>query len=75
MITEGRIVYFQAPGPENTEDVFRIAKARAEQLGIKNILVASTIGHTGAKATEFFKGSRVIVVSHFTGFREPNTAV
>ena len=73
MVTEGKIIYFQAPGPENTEDVFRIAKARAEQLGIKNILVASTTGHTGAKATEFFKGSRVIVVSHFTGFREPNT--
>jgi len=73
MITEGKIIYFQAPDPENTEDVFRIAKARAEQLGIKNILVASTTGRTGAKATEFFKGSRVIVVSHFTGFREPNT--
>jgi len=73
MITEGKIVYFQAPGPENTQDVFRIAKARAEQLGIKNILVASTTGDTGAKATEFFKGTRVIVVSHFTGFRGPNT--
>lgn len=73
MITEGKIIYFKALGPENTEDVFRIAKARAEQLAIKNILIASTTGSTGAKATEFFKGSRVIVVSHFTGFREPNT--
>jgi hypothetical protein len=57
MMTEGKIVYFQAPGPENTDDVFRIAKSRSEQLGVKNILVASTTGHTGAKAIEFFKGT------------------
>ena len=73
MITEGKIVYFDAPGPGNTDDVFRIARARSEQLGIKNILVASTTGQTGAKAAEFFRGSRLIVVTHSAGFRGPNT--
>jgi hypothetical protein len=73
MVTEGKIVYFQAPGPGNTDDVFRIAKARSEQLGLRNILVASTTGHTGAQAAEFFKGTRLIVVTHSAGFRGPNT--
>ena len=73
MLAEGKIVYFQASGPENTDEVLRIAKARSEQLGIKNILVASTTGHTGAKAIECFKGTQLIVVTHFTGFRGPNT--
>jgi uncharacterized protein len=73
MITEGKIVYFQAPGPVNTDEVFRIARARSEQLGIRNILVASTTGHTGAQAIEFFKGTRLIVVTHSAGFRGPDT--
>ena len=69
MITEGKIVYFQVPGPGNTDDVFRIARARSEQLGIRNILVASTTGRTGAQAIDFFKGTRSIVVTHSAGFR------
>jgi uncharacterized protein len=73
MPAEGKIVYFQASGPENTDEVLRIAKGRSEQLGVKNILVASTTGHTGAKAIELFKGTKLIVVTHFTGFRGPNT--
>ena len=70
---EAKIVYFENPGGENTEEVFRIAKQRAEELGIKTILVASTGGSTGVKAVEAFKGLRVIVVSHATGMREPDT--
>ena len=75
MTEKGKIVYFQTPGPENTDEVFRIASVRAEQLGIKNILVASTTGQSGAQAVEFFKGtrSRVIVVTHSAGVRGPNT--
>ncbi|MFC1928121.1 pyruvate kinase alpha/beta domain-containing protein [Chloroflexota bacterium] len=70
---EGKTVYFSKPGPENTEEVLRIAKLRAEELGIKSILVASTTGNTAASATEVFEGMRVIAVSHSAGFKEPNT--
>jgi hypothetical protein len=70
---EGKIVYFENPGKENTEEVFRIAKQRAKELGIKTILVASTSGNTASKAMEAFKGLRVIAVSHATGMREPDT--
>ncbi len=70
---EGKIVYFPQPGSQNTDEVFRLAKLRAKELGIKSILVASTTGDTAVKAVETFKGVRVVAVSHFTGMREPNT--
>ena len=70
---EAKIVYFEKPGGENTETVFALARQRAEELGIKTILVASTTGKTAVKAMDIFKGLRVIVVTHGAGFREPNT--
>lgn len=70
---EARIVYFNRPGKENTDEVLRLAGRRAEELGIKSILVASTTGDTALKAMEIFKGARVAAVSHFTGMAEPNT--
>jgi len=70
---EAKIVYFDEPGKENTDEVLRLAKRRAKELGIKTILVASTTGDTALKAMEVFKGARIVAVSHFTGMREPNT--
>jgi hypothetical protein len=69
---EVKAVYFTKPGPENTDEVLRVAKQRAQELGIKKLLVASTIGNTAAKAVDIFQGLTVIVVSHATGSREPN---
>ena len=70
---EGKIVYFEKIGRENTEEVLRIARERAEELGIKTILVASTYGDTAARAVEVFEGFRVVAVTHANGIREPNT--
>jgi len=70
---EAKTVYFENPGSENTEEVLRIAKQRAETLGIKTILVASTKGDTAVRAMEVLKGFRVIVVSHSTGFAGSDT--
>ncbi len=69
---EGKTVYFAKPGPENTEEVLHIAKLRAEELGIKSIVVASTTGNIAVRATEVFDGMRVVVVSHHTGSAGPN---
>ncbi len=70
---ELKIVYFEKPGGEvNTGKTLSLAKKRAEELGIKTIVVASTVGKTAAKAVGVFKGYKVIVVTHTTGFREPN---
>jgi hypothetical protein len=70
---ERKIVYFEKPGPANTEETLRIAKSRAEEAGIKTILVASARGETGARAAELFEGYKVIVVSHSTGLKGPDT--
>lgn len=67
-----RGVYFDRQGRENTERTLEIAKARADELGIETILVATTTGETGARAAEFFKGYNLVVVTHSTGFRQPN---
>ena len=66
---EAKITYFGNTGKENTEAVLAIAKKRAEELGIKTIVVASTGGDTAAKAVDAFSGLRVIAVSHVTGMR------
>jgi hypothetical protein len=67
-------VYFDKPGNENTEETLRLAKRRADQLGIKNIIVASYTGYTGALASEIFKGYNLVVSAGMMGFTEPNVA-
>ena len=69
---ELKTVYFENPGSVNTDETLRIARQRAEELGIKNVLVASTIGDTAVRAMDAFQGLRVIVVTHVTGFRTPD---
>jgi len=65
------ITYFEERGEKNTDETLKAAKKRAEELGIRDIVVASTRGGTGVKAVEVFKGYNVVVVTHSTGFREP----
>jgi hypothetical protein len=65
-------VYFEKPGSGNTERTLQIAKARAEELGIRTILAATTSGATGVRAAEEFRGFNVVVVTHSTGFKQPN---
>jgi len=67
------ILYFSNPGESNTEETLKAAKERAEQLAIKDIVVASTRGPTGLKAVEVFKGYNIVVVPHVTGMRELGT--
>jgi hypothetical protein len=70
---ESKIVYFEKPGgDENTGKTLVLAKARAEELGIKTFVVASTVGGTAVKSVGVFKGYKVIIVTHVMGFREPD---
>lgn len=69
---EGRIVYFDKPGKDNTAEVLKIAKKRAKELGIKTIVVATTTGYTAVEASKAFKGMKVIAVTHSTGFGKPD---
>ena len=65
-------IYYKQPGPQNTARTLEIARRRAEELGIHTILVASTRGETGVQAAQQFQDFDVVVVTHSTGFREPN---
>jgi len=65
-------VYFEEPGKANTEETLKLAKKRAEALGIKNIVIASYTGYTGVLASEIFKGYNLVVSAGMMGFREPN---
>jgi hypothetical protein len=68
---EHKTVYFNMAGRHNTDAVLRLVKEYATKENIKDIVVASTTGETGAKAARMFKGLNVIVVTHHVGFREP----
>lgn len=64
--------YFQKPGPQNTERTLETAAKRADELGIRHIVVATTSGKTGLLAAQVFKGKNVVVVTHSAGFLKPD---
>lgn len=69
---EKKILYFDEIVDGNTEKTLAAAKKRADELGIKEIVVSSTRGGTALKALDLFgEGYKVIVVTHSAGFREP----
>ena len=65
------ILYFSKTGEVNSDETLKIAKERAEELGLKDVVVASTRGTTGVKAVEQFEDFNVVVVPHVTGMRDP----
>jgi hypothetical protein len=69
---ETQTIYFLEPGSANTEKTFEVAKKRADELGTKTIVVASSSGETGLKAVQAFTGCKVVVVTHATGFPAPD---
>ena len=50
----------------------KLAKRRADELGIKAIVIASYTGYAGVLASEVFKGYNLIVSAGMMGFTEPN---
>lgn len=68
----GGITYFDRPGKDNTERTLQVARERAEQLGLRQVVIATTGGETGKRATEVFQGYHLVVVTHSTGSSEPN---
>lgn len=69
---ERKTVYFHNCGEKNTVALLRLVKTYAREEGIKDIVVASTRGNTGVKASKMFKGLNVVVVTHHSGFLGPN---
>jgi len=69
--TKEETIYFEAPGEQNTDALLNIIKKYVEKRNIQDIVVASTRGLTGVKASEILKGRNVVVVTHHAGFKEP----
>jgi len=69
---EGKIVYFEKPGPSNTDETLRLAAEAAKQHGIGKIVLASTRGVTARRAAELLAGTdiKLVVVPHQFGFTE-----
>jgi hypothetical protein len=70
MASKKSIIYFDSPG-DHTVESLKAAKERAEELGIMDIVVASTEGTTALKALDVFNGYNVVIVTHVTGYKEP----
>jgi hypothetical protein len=71
-IMELKTVYFEQPGKDNTDAVFKLVQQRINELGIKTVVVASTGGDNAVKAVNALKGVKVVAVAHSDGFRTPN---
>jgi len=70
---EGKILYHEEVKRENTEQTFKVARQRGQELDIMTFVVASTSGWTGVQAMKAFEGLKLIVVGSCYGSREPNT--
>jgi uncharacterized protein len=68
---EHHTCYFPHAGPQNTDAVLRLVAARARDLGIGTVVVASTTGATALAAADALPDLRLVVITHEAGFVEP----
>jgi hypothetical protein len=64
-------MYFDKPGQVNTDETLKSAAKRSKELGINEVVVASSSGETAYKAMKAFEGCRLTVVTYHCGFKEP----
>lgn len=66
------ITYFPKPGKQNTKETLMLALRRAKELKIKDIVVASSYGHTAKMLAGMkIKGLNIVCVTHHAGFDKP----
>jgi|Deesub1362A_J573_1020465.scaffolds.fasta_scaffold00415_39 hypothetical protein len=70
-------MHWPAKGPANTDATIQAALARARELGIKRVIVASHRGHTAEKLAAHAAGDagladlEIVCVTHQAGFAKP----
>ena len=66
------IRYFEETGKKNTEETLQLVKKRAQELGIKDIIIASNHGYTALEAAKILKntGCKIIAVSISYGHKD-----
>lgn len=62
---------FKKPGPINTSATLEMAHGRAAELGITEIVIATSSGNTIYQALELFSADQLIAVTYHCGFRKP----
>jgi len=69
---EKKILYFEKPGPQNTDAVIQAVKGRIKELNIKHIVVASESGRTALKVAEALRdlNVKIVCVTAYTGIRK-----
>ncbi len=71
-LIERTVMYFEAPGKQNTKSVLRAVREYAEKNCVDDIVVASTTGETGVETAKLFKDFNLVVVTHHSGFSKPS---
>ncbi len=64
-------MYFEKAGKENTEQTLVLACKRGKELGINEMLVATTSGYTAYKALDICEDFNITAVTYHCGFKEP----
>ena len=60
---EKKILYFEQPGKANTDATLQAARTRAEELGIHQVVLASSHGYTAQRAHAIFAGLDVELIA------------
>jgi hypothetical protein len=68
---EKTITYFETFGLKNTEETLRAASKRYKELGLKKVIIASSVGVTAVKALQYFDPREIAVVTSMYGFLKP----
>jgi hypothetical protein len=68
-------VYFDQPGKVNTVPTLTQAARRGQELGLDEIVLATTGGDTAYAALEHCPGFRITAVTYHCGFKEPFQSV
>jgi len=68
---EEKTIYFDEPGPRNTDAVIKAIKERLKGSNIKHVVVASESGKTALKVAKALKdfGVKIVCVSGYAGIR------
>jgi len=65
------MTHFEEPGHINTSQTLDFACDRGKELGLNEVVIASSTGETAYRALEAFKGFKITAVTYHCGFYEP----
>ena len=64
-------MYFDKPGKNNTVQTLELAFNRGKELGLNEVVLATSKGDTAYKALDIFTGFTITAVTYHCGFKEP----